>query len=120
MSSVERETAMRTAIREAHARAVEWELPDLVGVDARAEVVGLLVRDRALVIVERDLVDVGAARRRRSPFSSQWAVQWWYGTALPAARERVDAAWWMRRAPREALSWAIALDPEAAGEAGYR
>lgn len=120
MNTAAQEAALRAAIAEAHSRSVELSLPVLEGETSRAEIVGLLVRDRALTLIERDLVSPTALRRRKAPFTDERAVDWWAGTLLPLARTRTEAAWWLRRAPRDAIQWAITLDSENAGKAGHR
>lgn len=110
--------AMRRALTEAWERQVGWSLPDLVSPEDRGEMVATLVRDRALTLIESELVGLNKQRARRAPWGDHWAQNWWEQVILPAARDRVEAGWWLRRSPREALSWAIVLDPIGAGEAG--
>lgn len=110
-----RQARRRVLRREAFALTATWDLPDLEGeTDSEIEL-GLIVRAEALRLVERDLVaDTEDGAPRRAPWGTGPARQWWARTALPAAREHRDASWWIRRSPREAVSWAIALDPGGA------
>ncbi len=110
-----RQARRRVLRREAFALTATWDLPDLEGeTDSEIEL-GLIARAEALRLVERDLVaDTEDGAPRRAPWGTGPARQWWARTALPAAREHRDASWWIRRSPREAVSWAIALDPGGA------
>ena len=86
--------------------------------EARTRAVGWLTRDRALVVIERDLVNLAARRRRRAPWGELWAPEWWERVILPGAAAQVTAAWWARRAPRPAIEWARLLDPSGDGGVG--
>ena len=108
-----RRAAMQTALAHAVQRASSWNLPELTATDARTRAVGWLTRDRALVVIERDLVNLAAQRRRRAPWGQLWAPEWWEQVILPAATVQTTAAWWARRAPRPALEWARLLDPSS-------
>lgn len=108
-----RRAAMQTALAHAVQRASSWGLPELTSDEPRTRAVGWLTRDRALVVIERDLVNLAAQRRRRAPWGSLWAPQWWEQVILPAASEQTTAAWWARRAPRPAIEWARLLDPSS-------
>lgn len=119
-----RRAAMQTALENAVQRASAWGLPELTASEARTRAVGWLTRDRALVVIERDLVNLEARRRRRAPWGQLWAPDWWEQIILPAAAVQSSAAWWARRAPRPAIEWARLLDPtgdaEAARDTGGR
>lgn len=108
--------ARRRVLRqEAFALTATWDLPDLEGESEGEIEVGLIARAEALRQVHRELVsDTAADGPRPAPWGTGPARQWWARTILPAAREHRDAAWWIRRSPREAVSWAIALDPGGA------
>jgi hypothetical protein len=110
--------AMQMALENAVRRATAWDLPELTAAEPRTRAVGWLTRDRALVVIERDLVNLGAQRRRRAPWGQLWAPDWWDRVILPAAAEQSTAAWWARRAPRAAIEWARLLDPSGDVEAG--
>lgn len=116
MSTPNRERALRNAVSLAHRRAVKLDLPVLTGESAQEEILGLLVRDRALTLIEEEYVAPWSQRRRRSPFSDQWAEDWWSEAVLPFARRRPEASWWISRAPAAAFNWALMLDPIGAGE----
>ncbi|GAB4097641.1 hypothetical protein GCM10028787_31160 [Brachybacterium horti] len=91
------------------------DLPDLHGESGGEVEVGLIARAEALRLIESALVaDDQGSGPRPAPWGTGPARQWWVRTVLPAAREHTGATWWIRRAPREALSWAIALDPRGA------
>lgn len=107
-----RATAINEALREAQERADRLELPSLTGGQDRACAAGVLIRDRALALIERDLIHPGSQRRFRVEGRDVWAGDWWIETLLPAARTRTTAAWWIRRAPRAARAWADLLDPQ--------
>ncbi|GAB4097655.1 hypothetical protein GCM10028787_31300 [Brachybacterium horti] len=109
----ERRAAMEAALAHAVLRASEWGLPELTAEEPRSRAVGWLTRDRALVVIERDLVNLSAQRRRRAPWGSLWAPDWWSQIVLPAAAAQTSAAWWARRAPRPAVEWARLLDPSS-------
>lgn len=113
-----RRAAMHTALTNAVQRARQWGLPELAATQPRTRVVGWLTRDRAMVIIERDLVNLAAQRRRRAPWGDLWAPDWWEQVILPAAAAQRSAAWWARRAPRSALEWASLLDPSSVTGAG--
>lgn len=106
-----RRAAMQTALTCAVQRASAWGLPELTSSEARTRAVGWLTRDRALVVIERDLVNPAALRRRRAPWGELWAPDWWEEVIVPAAAVQTTAAWWARRAPRAAIEWARLLDP---------
>lgn len=110
--------AMQIALENAVQRAAAWGLPELTAAEPRTRAVGWLTRDRALVVIERDLVSLGAQRRRRAPWGQLWAPDWWDRVILPAAAEQPTAAWWARRAPRAAIEWARLLDPSGDVKAG--
>lgn len=114
----QRKAAMQMALENAAQRAVLWGLPDLEGEQGRTRAIGWLCRDRALVLIERDLVGLSARRRRRAPWGELWAPDWWATVIVPAASAQVAAAWWARRAPRPALEWARLLDPDASQKSG--
>ena len=59
--------AMQMALENAVQRASAWGLPELTASEARTRAVGWLTRDRALVVIERDLGNLAARRRRRAP-----------------------------------------------------
>lgn len=117
MSDADRQRARRRVLRDdAFAVSAQWDLPDLEG-DSRAEVdLGMIVRAEALRLIDREFVADGEDGPRAAPFGSGPARQWWARTVLPAAREHAGASWWIRRSPREALPWAIALDPGGASQ----
>lgn len=119
MNAGGQEAAFRQALDDAWGRQIRWDLPDLTGTE-RVQIVGTLIRDRALTLIQDDLVSPQSQRARRAPWGEQWARDWFDATVLPAARLRSEGGWWVRRAPREALSWAIVIDPEGAGRAGHR
>ena len=108
-----------SALETAYSHQVEWELPDLVG-SPKSVVVGTLVRDRALTLINRDLVKADSKRRVKAPWGDQWAEDWWAEKVLARARQRENSSWWISYAPRTALQWAIVLDPKGAGEARWR
>lgn len=105
-----RRAAMQVALEHAIKRAAQWDLPELTGQEARTRAVGWLTRDRALVVIERDLVQLAAHRRKRAPWGEMWAPDWWMDVVLPAAAGQTTASWWARRAPRPAIEWARLLD----------
>lgn len=109
--------ARRRVMREeAYAASARWELPDLEGESAGRVELGVIARAEALGAVFRELVaDDPQVGPRAAPFGRAPALQWWELTVLPAARAHDDAGWWIRRSPREAISWAVVLDPEGAG-----
>lgn len=120
MSERAEQEARRRVLREAAwAAAAEWELPDLGG-ESDAEIeMGLIVRAEALRAIARELVtDTDELGLRPAPWGTGPARQWWARVVLPAAREHRTASWWVRRSPREAMSWAIVLDPAGAARAG--
>lgn len=103
--------AMNAAFDAAGERADGWGLPELTGSQERAVVAGTLIRDRALTVVERDLVRPGSQRRVRAPgHADMWAGDWWRELVLPEAQGRTTAAWWIRRSPRTVAEWALLLD----------
>lgn len=110
--------AMQMALENAVQRASAWGLPELTASEARTRAVGWLTRDRALVVIERDLVNLAARRRRRAPWGELWAPEWWERVILPGAAAQATAAWWARRAPRPAIEWARLLDPSGDGGVG--
>ena len=116
MSDAEQRQARRRVLRqEAFRLTATWDLPDLEGESDSEIELGLIARAEALRLVERELVaDAEAGGPRSAPWGTGPARQWWARTVLPAAREHRDASWWIRRSPREAVSWAIALDPGGA------
>ena len=113
----DQQQARRRVLRdEAFAATAQWDLPDLVGDSANQIELGLIARAEALRLIERDLItDEDHDGPRPAPWGTGPARQWWALTVLPAARAHTEAAWWVRRSPREALSWAIVLDPRGAG-----
>ncbi|UEJ82745.1 hypothetical protein Bra3105_18275 [Brachybacterium halotolerans subsp. kimchii] len=110
---------MRASLDAAWERQIRWDLPDLDGPTERAVIMGTLVRDRALTLILEELVGAAARRRRRAPWGDLWAGPWFENVVLVEARTRTTEGWWTRRAPRTGWSWAIALDPEGAGAAGW-
>lgn len=119
MSSEARRAALLRAVEEGYRAQVRWELPDLEADSDTDEVRAFLYRHRALTLIEQELVAPDALRRRRQPFGEEWATEWWRDSILPAARRHSRASWWLNRAPRRALSWAIALDPAGASRKGF-
>lgn len=115
MSDAEQQARRRILRREAFALTAAWDLPDLEGESDGEVELGLIARAEALRVIDRELVaDTEVEGPRPAPWGTGPARQWWARTILPSAREHQDASWWIRRSPREAVSWAIALDPGGA------
>lgn len=111
--SAQQEARRRVLRDEAIAATTQWDLPDLDGDDAEVEL-GLIARAEALRLIDRVLVAYEPEGPRPAPWGTGPARQWWARVILPAAREHTTAAWWIRRTPRNARAWAVALDPRGA------